>query len=96
MRKTSDVTDVGFPFTDDRVPFILIVTGDNLVDGHTKDGRGFEHASTFDKKRALIEQAIQLSGVEGGDCSLLAAWPGAKRTDVFLVDNYDEALAAFG
>ena len=95
MRTTSSVTNTEFPFAEDKVPFILVVTGDNIVGSFTKDARGFEHASTHDKKQALVERAIELSQYEGGGCTLLAAWPGAHRTDVFEVDDLNEALAAF-
>lgn len=91
MRKTSGVTDVQFPFTDDRVPFVLVFEEASTA----KEGRGFEHASTAEKKRDLVVETIRYQE-EGGGCHLLAAWPGAKRTDVFEVDDLDEALAAFG
>jgi hypothetical protein len=90
MRQTSDVRDTDFPFADDTVPFILSYVGI----GYGKDGRGFDHASTFDKKRALVEEAIRLRD-EGTEAHLLAVWPGGTRSDVFLVDDLDEALAAF-
>ena len=90
MRATSEVNDVNFPFADDRVPFVLI-----FPEGGGKEGRGFEHASHYDKKRELVAQAKGYQ--EGGqEVQLLAIWPGAKRSDVFLVDDLDEALAAFG
>jgi hypothetical protein len=100
MRCASQVTDVAFPFADDRVPFILVY---NLDDGQSAlpelDGdhfeRGFAHASTGPKKVALLHRARELEG-EGVECSVLATWPGAKRTDVFHVDDIEEALAAFG
>lgn len=91
MRTTSSVTNTDFPFADDKVPFILVMVGI----GFGKDGRGFEHASTESKKRELVLFAMQTRS-EGDDCHLLAAWPGATRTDVFEVDDLDEALAAFG
>lgn len=85
MRQTSDVTDTDFPFAEDTVPFILVIReGD-------EDYRGFEHASTFDKKAQLVASAIDF----GDKATLLAAWPGATRTDVFLVDDLEEALGAF-
>jgi hypothetical protein len=93
MRKTSDVTDTPFPFGSQAVPFILVVTGDHYVDGHTKDARGFEHASTHDKKLALVCKAQDLQET-GAVCSLLAVWPGRNRSDVFLVDDLDLAIAA--
>ena len=91
MRCTSEVNDVSFPYADDRVPFILVATG---ITDETKDGRGFEHASTAKKKIELLEEA---KGFEdrGYPVVVLASWPGAKRTDVFHVDDLDEALAAF-
>lgn len=92
MRRTSEVTDTTFPFAEDTTAFILIVTGDHFVDGHTQNSRGFEHASTFDKKLTLVEQAINLAE-QNARVSLLAVWPGAKRSDVFLVDDLDQALA---
>ena len=91
MRATSEVTDTAFPFAEDTVPFILVF--EEATTG--KNGRGFEHASTAEKKRDLIEEATRY-GEEGGACHLLAAWPGTNRTDVFLIDDLDEALAAFG
>lgn len=95
MRTTSETREdsssaPSFPFTDDRVPFILV-----FAEGGGKEGRGFDHASTRDKKLGLLEEA-QKATEDGLEVSLLAAWPGGKRTDVFLVDNYDEALATFG
>lgn len=90
MRQTSDVTDTEFPFADDTVPFILV-----FADGDQgKDGRGFEHASTVDKKRDLLVDAIEY-GKQALEVHVLAAWPGATRTDVFEIDDLDEALAAF-
>jgi hypothetical protein len=96
MRCTSEVGDTTFPFADDRTAFILVYAGDDLR-SETKDGRGFEHASTESKKRELLGEAITLrdEGGHDGEVSLLAVWPGAKRSDVFLVDDLDEALAAF-
>jgi hypothetical protein len=88
MRKTSDVNDTAFPFADDKVPFVLV------LDGHAPDHRGFEHASHRDKKRELLEEAIERRD-QGHEDHLLAAWPGGTRTDVFHVDDLDEALAAF-
>jgi hypothetical protein len=90
MRKTSDVNDVDFPFADDRVPFILV------LDGAGPEHRGFEHASTKDKKVKLLEAASIRNREAGHEDYVLACWPGAKRTDVFHVDDLDEALAAFG
>lgn len=91
MRTTSQVNDVAFPFADDRVPFILVVA-DNAAE--TKDGRGFEHASTATKKVELLHLAQDFES-RGYSPTVLAAWPGGTRTDVFLIDNLDEALAAF-
>lgn len=92
MRTTSSVTDTEFPFADDRVPFILVLP--NAGPEH----RGFEHASHHDKKKALVEQAMQGEAQGGAEVypSLLAIWPGGTRSDVFHVDNLSEALAAFG
>lgn len=90
MRRTSEVTDTTFPFAEDTVAFILVLPWDSGAE-ETKDNRGFEHASTFDKKRELVEFAFEYQG----SYSLLAVWPGATRSDVFLVDDLDEALAAF-
>lgn len=90
MRQTSEVTDTDFPFAEDTTAFILVF--EEAKTG--KGGRGFEHASTADKKRDLVVEAIRY-GEEGGGCHLLAVWPGATRSDVFLVDDLDEALAAF-
>lgn len=91
MRTTSSVTNTDFPFTDDHVPFILVL-GENP--NETKDGRGFEHASTLDKKRELLVAAKEFED-RGYHPVVLAPWPGAQRTDVFHVDDLDEALAAF-
>jgi hypothetical protein len=91
MRTTSSVKDADFPYAEDSTAFVLVISEPALIGG-TKDGRGFEHASTFDKKRALVEQA-QTIGETG--CSLLAVWPGATRSDVFHVDDLDAALEAF-
>lgn len=90
MRQTSDVTDTEFPFAEDTVAFIYVPKDAST----TKDGRGFEHASTLNKKRELLEGVMedQTAGLDG---SLLAVWPGATRSDVFLVDDLDAALAAF-
>lgn len=96
MRQTSEVTDTDFPFAEDIVAFILVYAGDDLRP-ETKDGRGFEHASTESKKRDLLGEAITIrdEGGHEGEVSLLAVWPGAQRSDVFLVDDLDEALGAF-
>lgn len=93
MRQTSEVNDTDFPFAEDTTAFILVVPGGD-GENYTKDARGFEHASTFDKKRALVEQALAINA-DGAPCSLLAVWPGGNRSDVFLVDDLNEALAAF-
>lgn len=103
MRKTSEVTDVNFPFADDRLPFILVLNvaenqSTNPALGAVPESdvlRGFSHARTGPKKAALLRSAMELSDAEI-DCSVLAPWPGSKHTDVFLVDNLDEALAALG
>jgi len=92
-RKTSRIIGTTFPFDEDTAPFILVVTGDNVVDRHT-DSRGFKHANTIDQKRELIGEAQALAGVDGGDCTLLAVWPGRTRSDVFEVDDLDQALDA--
>lgn len=92
MRQTS-TTDIPFPFTEDTTAFILVYTPETIDD--TKDRRGFAHASTFDKKATLALEA-QTMREEGHAVSLLAVWPGATRSDVFLVDDLDEAVAAFG
>lgn len=94
MRKTSDVTDTEFPFDDDRVPFILVVSEPGLI-STTKDGRGFEHASHPDKKRELL-QVAQTMEADGAASCLLAVWPGASRSDVFHVDDLDQAMEALG
>lgn len=98
MRTTSQVKDTNFPFADDRVPFVLVHNGVEFPDDAA---RGFGHASTWEKKLGLLEVAKEAArdgeyGAQEGGCSLLAMWPGATRTDVFLIDDLDEASAAFG
>lgn len=96
MRTTSSVTNTAFPFTDDRVPFILVVGANASAPfERTKDGRGFEHASHREKKHQLLEFAQQLND-EGVPVTVLAAWPGKDRTDMFEIDDLHEALGAFG
>lgn len=90
MRCTSEVTDTEFPFAEDTTALILVYT----EGGGGKEGRGFDHASTFDKKGELVVEAIKLARV-ATEAHLLAVWPGATRSDVFLIDDLDEALAAF-
>jgi hypothetical protein len=91
MRSTSEVNDTAFPFAEDTTAFILVYEGL----GFGKGGRSFDPASTFDKKRELVERAMTCDK-EGDEVHLLAVWPGQKRSDVFLIDDLDEALAAFG
>lgn len=93
MRQTSEVNDTDFPFAEDSTAFILVVPGDGQSE-ETKDARGFEHASTYDKKRELVDFAMRLRD-RSAPFALLAVWPGANRSDVFLVDDLGEALAAF-
>lgn len=88
-RRTSEVTDTQFPFAPDTTAFVLVVSE------HEGDHRGYEHASTRDKKLRLIRQAKQL-GDDGYACTLLAIWPGEKHSDVFEVDDLDAALSAMG
>lgn len=92
MRLTSDVTDTDFPFAEDSVPFILVFEDS----GFGKDGRSFEHASTYEKKVKLLEQAMAHDDDDGLLCHVLAVWPGKTRSDVFLVDDLDQALRAMG
>lgn len=92
MRKTSDVRDTTFPFTDDRVAFIAVLDPSPTYAYGTKDGRGFEPASTYSKKEELLEQ---VASAEPGSWHLLAVWPGKARSDVFLVDDLEEAKTAF-
>lgn len=89
MRTTSSVTDTDFPFEDDSVAFVYVPADAST----TKDGRGFEHASTAAKKGALLDGAIEdhANGMPG---NLLAIWPGKTRSDVFLVDDLDAAAEA--
>lgn len=91
MRQTSEVTDTEFPYAEDTTAFILVMPEDAE---DTKDSRGFDHASTFDKKLGLINRAMDLEEREHY-VFLLAVWPGSTRSDVFLVDDLDAALAAF-
>lgn len=98
MRTTSSTKDVQFPFADDRVAFILVHNGVEFPDDAA---RGFGHASTWEKKLGLLEVASEAArdgeyGAQDGGCSLLAVWPGSTRSDVFLVDDLDQARAAFG
>lgn len=100
MRKTSDVTDTEFPFAEDSTPFILLYNGAPALRDEDQ-GRGFSHASTYDKKYALLEQAIILEsegsyGQEVGKASLLAVWPGARRSDVFFIDDLAAAKEGLG
>lgn len=93
MRKTSDVRDAAFPFTDDRVAFIAVLMSTPAYAYGTKDGRGFEHASSEAKKREVLELVCDS---EPGSWTLLAVWPGKTRSDVFEVDDLEEARRAFG
>jgi len=88
MRATSSVKDANFPYAEDTVAFILVPDDESSF--ATKDGRGFEHASTFDKKRDLLLGAQCNPGL-----TVLAVWPGETRSDVFEVDDIDAALEAF-
>lgn len=102
-RKTSDVTDTQFPFDEDTVPFILVFNStdeqrDELdVQGvEAKDAeRGYATAWTALSKHNLVNLATELNEA-GVGCSLLAVWPGAKQSHVFLVDDLDEARVALG
>jgi hypothetical protein len=91
MRTTSQVRNTEFPFASDLVAFVLVV---NDGETDTTESRGFEHASTAPKKKALVEQAIALSENPESTAALLAVWPGKSRSDVFLVDDLDAALEA--
>jgi hypothetical protein len=101
MRTTSKVTNTEFPFADDRVAFVFVYNGYFATAPSENDSaRGFSHASTRDKKLGLLQNAKEceqfgMYGEGSGKCSLLAVWPGGTRSDVFLVDDLDEALAAF-
>ena len=101
MRCTSDVTDTAFPFAEDTTAFIFVYNGYYATALSESDGeRGFSHASTFDKKAKLLESAKECEEMGmydsgPGTCSLLAVWQGAARSDVFLIDDLDEAMAAF-
>jgi len=93
MRTASSIPN--FPYELDTTAFIYV------YNEHT-GGRGFEHASHREKKRELVEKAIEASehgGYAGGgeaEPSLLAVWPGATRSDVFLVDDLGRCAEAFG
>lgn len=98
MRQTSEVTDTTFPFADDNVAFILVHNQAEIADDTE---RGFSHASTQEKKYALLNLARECDsegeyGQDIGSCSLLAVWPGATRSDVFFVDDLEQAAQAFG
>jgi hypothetical protein len=94
-RKTSEVTDTRFPFASNTTAFILVVSEPDADRELTVEGRGYSHASTHDKKYELIRRAQDLQG-RGFACTLLAVWPGKKRSDVFEVDDLSNALAMMG
>lgn len=103
MRKTSEVTDTEFPFTEDTTPFVLVLnTTDQQCSLGAVEGvkdkdyeRGYAAAWTLDKKRELVEAAIRLSS-EDVNCTLLATWPGGAATHVFEIDDLGEARGALG
>lgn len=83
-RKCSDANG-GYPYVDERVPFILIV-GDRPIG---VEGDGMNWAFRADEKLALIALAEQ-----NEDYTILTCWPGKARTDVFVIDELAEASAA--
>lgn len=90
MRKTSDVTDARFPFAEDRVALIAVLKSTPKEAVGTKEGRGFEHASTLQKKRSLVQFVMSFPE----SLTLLAVWPGKDRSDVFEVDDLDACFTA--
>lgn len=81
-RKTSDARG-GFPYADERVPFILIVGAVDL------QGDGMNWSNQIDEKLSLVRHAQR-----DEDVSILTVWPGKGRTDVFVIDDLSEAETA--
>jgi hypothetical protein len=79
-RKSSDARG-GFPYSDPRVPFILIGSDEISIEGD-----GMNWAFALEEKLALVEVAEQ-----DPEVVILACWPGKTRTDVFALDDLAEA-----
>lgn len=82
-RKTSDAGG-GFPYADPRVPFILIAGGEEI----DADGSGMNWGCSPESKLGLVEAAKNTTA------ELLTVWPGKSRSDVFIINDLDEAEAA--
>jgi hypothetical protein len=78
-RKISDSRGE-FPYADPRAPFILIAGTE--IDA---EGDGMNWAYEPEEKLALVEAA------RGTTAELLTVWPGKTRSDVFFMDDLDEA-----
>ncbi len=78
-RKVSD-SHGEFPFADPRVPLILIAGTE--IDA---EGDGMTWAQTVEDKLQLVEMAKKTTA------ELISVWPGKTRSDVFFIDDLDEA-----
>ena len=83
-RKPRKVTDSRgeFPYADPRVPLILIAGTE--IDA---EGDGMNWAFEIGEKLALVEAAKSTTA------ELISVWPGKTRSDVFFIDDLDEAEA---
>jgi len=78
-RKVSD-SHGEFPFADPRVPLILIA-GTEIG----AEGDGMNWAYEIGEKLMLVEAAKSTTA------ELISVWPGKTRSDVFFIDDLDEA-----
>lgn len=82
-RKTSDAKG-SYPYADARVPFIAII-GEPI----DIEGNGMNWSNRVEDKLSLVRMAET-----NEDVTILSVWPGKGRTDVFVVDDLDEAARA--
>lgn len=85
-RKPRKATDGrgSFPYADPRVPFILIAGGEEI----DVEGTGMNWGCSLETKLGLVEAAKNTTA------ELLTVWPGKSRSDVFIINDLDEAEAA--
>ena len=83
LRKTSSASPGTIPWRDERVTMILLA-----IEGDPSPGVRVQQAHDIEAKRIMIRAARG-----NPNLCVLVSWPGLKRQDVFVVDDYDKALA---
>lgn len=83
LRKTSEVEAGRLPWRAKTVTMIAVT-----VEGDPTPAIRIQQAHDIEAKRLIIRTA------KGNpNTAVLIAWPGEFRQDVFVVDDYDKALA---